>query len=245
MGEIIMSPRQRHNDTQTINADDQHDPLHPLLQKRANAFDSGAHIHGAFFVDAHEQEIFTVSHREYGRQYHVKRAASCLLLPEPGDKVLVSGDGEGGLYIIAVLEQRANGRTTVQVNGVLALSADEISLAANHSLALKAESFNLTADVAAVDAKDWAVKSDHHTVTSIDLDVVALTSTYRGNQRESYYRSVTDTTGQSTRYVTGTDKVKAINIDYAADFITRLSGDTTIVNGETVVKADGKQILVG
>jgi len=56
---------------------------------------------------------------------------------------------------------------------------------------------------------------------------------------------VTETTRRSTRYVTGTDTVKAINLDYAADFVARLSGDTTLINGETVVKADGKQILVG
>jgi hypothetical protein len=221
------------------------DPLHPLLQKAANSFSGDPHVHSAFLVEAHDSVFFTVSNREHGRQYQVKRAASCLLLPEPGDEVLVSGDAACGLYIIAVLEQGARGRITLQVDGELALSADALSLKGNSRLAMETEAFSLKAGSGVVDTKNWAVKSHHYTLTSVELDVVAVTSRYTGDQRESYYQSVSETMARSARYVTGTDTVRAVNLDYAADFIARLSGDTTLINGETLVKADGKQILVG
>ena len=251
MGEIVMNHRQPDSnmqgdlDSEAGNQIERPDPLQPLLQKRANSLNGDTHVHSAFLVETHDHARFTVSNREHGRQYEVKRAASCLLLPEPGDKVLVSGDAVGGLYIIAVLEQRTAGSMTLQVDGALTVCADELSLQGGRRLAMNTEAFSLDAGSGAVDAKSWTVKSHYHMLASAELNVVARASKYSGDQRESYYRSVTETVGQSSRYVAGTDTVKAINLDYAADFIARLSGNTTLVNGETVVKADGKQILVG
>lgn len=230
---------------ETVDTTPRADPLQPLLQRNATSSGGESYVHSAFLVDAHDQAWFTVSNREQGRQYRVKRAASCLLRPEPGDKVLVSGDAVGGLYIIAVLEQHASGHSTVQVDGVLAISADALSLRGTQRLELEADALNIKAAAGAIEATDWNVHSRHYTLTAVELDVAALTSKYTGEQRETYYQSVTETTRRSTRYVTGTDTVKAINLDYAADFVARLSGDTTLINGETVVKADGKQILVG
>lgn len=221
------------------------DSLQPLLYKRADPFGSDVHIHCAFLVDAHDQAFFTVSNRELGRQYRVKRAASCLLQPAPGDKVLVSGDATGGLYIIAVLEQGVSGCARLQVDGALEISAQAIRLHGRDRVAIGTEAFGLKASSGTVEAASWALTSHRYTLTSAQLNVATGTATYTGEQRESFYRSVSETTASSTRYVTGTDTVKAINLDYAADFIARLSGHTTLINGEAVVKADGKQILVG
>ena len=221
------------------------DTLQPLLQRKSNALNGDTYVHSAFLVDARDNAVFTVSNRDHGRQYQVKRAASCLLLPEPGDKVLVSGDMAGGLYIIAVLEQQAGGHSTVQVNGALTIAAHALSLRSEQHIALETDTLSVTAETGAVDAEQWSVNSHHYALTSVELDVAALRSRYTGGQRESYYQSVAETTRRSVRYVTGTDTVKAINLDYSADFIARLNGNTTLINGESVVKADGKQILVG
>ena len=220
-------------------------PLGPLLQRTASPFGSELSVHGAFVVEAKSQDVFTVNHREQGRQYQVKRAASCLLQPEPGDKVLVSGDLNGGLYIIAVLEQCVQGRATIQVEGELTLAADTLSLRAQTQTKVDAPAFALHTQAGAVQATEWEIGSQRHTLRSHQLNVEASESRYAGERRESYYRYVTETTAQSARYVTGTDTVKAVNLDYAADFIARLTGKTTFINGETLLKTDGKQILVG
>ena len=221
------------------------DPLHPLLQRKANPYTGDTPIHSAFLVDAQDAGSFTVSDQARGRRYQVKRAASCLLMPQAGDKVLVSGDAAGGLYIIAVLEQSLPGTTTLHVDGELAVSADVLALTATSRVSLETDAFALHAQSGAVNTADWTLKSHSYTLASVDLNVGSITAKYTGDHRESYYQSVRETAGQSTRYVTGTDTVKAVNLDYAADFITRLSGNTTFINGETLVKADGKQILVG
>lgn len=221
------------------------DTLHPLLQRKSSALSGDTYVHSAFLVDAQDHAVFTVSNREHGRQYQVKRAASCLLLPEPGDKVLVSGDTVGGLYIIAVLEQQAGGHRTVQVDGTLTISAHALSLQGEQHIALETDTVSVKAETGAVDAGQLSINSHHYALTSVELEVAALRSTYTGGQRESYYQSVAETTRRSIRYVTGTDTVKAINLDYSADFIARLNGNTTLISGESVVKADGKQILVG
>src|SRR5262245_2982637 len=84
-----------------------------------------------------------------------RRAASCLLEPEPGDEVLVSGPAPESAYIIAVLERRATspaniafvGETRVSITGgSLRLEADAaIQVDAGKRLALTSEDFTLHA----------------------------------------------------------------------------------------------------
>lgn len=57
-----------------------------------------------------------------GTELETRRASGCLLLPRPGDLVLVFRNPEGADYLLQILEQEA-GRGTVQVPGDLALEA--------------------------------------------------------------------------------------------------------------------------
>src|SRR3546814_11281339 len=40
-----------------------------------------------------------------GHAWHARQAASCLLAPQPGDQVLISGPDAARVYLIAVIEQ--------------------------------------------------------------------------------------------------------------------------------------------
>ena len=220
--------------------------LQPLLARSAHSAGADTPVHSAFLIAAVEGDMFLVRGLEQPRQYRVKRAVSCLIRPERGDKVLVSGDAVGGLYIIAVLERGdAQDSTTLRVDGELVIAADTLSLQGTTRLDVATAAFGLKTDVGEVQAEHWTTTSQDYQLTSVALDVVAMTSKYTGTQRESFYQSVTETVGTASRYVTGVDTVQAVNIDYRADFIARLSADSTFINGETLVKADGKQILVG
>lgn len=73
-----------------------------------------------------------------GTELAARRASGCLLLPRPGDLVLVFRNPDGGHYLLQILEQEA-GSATVQVPGNLALetphgtcsiTAQEIGLSA-------------------------------------------------------------------------------------------------------------------
>ncbi|MEN5063138.1 DUF3540 domain-containing protein [Achromobacter aegrifaciens] len=65
-----------------------------------------------------------------GRIWTVQRAASCLLEPQPGDEVLISGPDPARIYLIAVTVQADPARTTLQAEGELLLRSGSIRMVA-------------------------------------------------------------------------------------------------------------------
>lgn len=67
-----------------------------------------------------------------------RRAASCLLAPERGDRVLLWADGEGHRWVLAVLERHGTGAAEVSIpdRGALAVRGDELHLLARRRMSL-------------------------------------------------------------------------------------------------------------
>src|SRR5437763_190877 len=67
-----------------------------------------------------------------------RRAASCLLAPAVGDRVLVAAEERGDAYVLAVLEQRDPRTATIAVDGDLDLTAahGKVTVAAQEGIEL-------------------------------------------------------------------------------------------------------------
>ncbi len=86
-----------------------------------------------------------------GRTLPAKRAAGCLLLPEPGDLVLCHGGGDGLTYVVSVLE-RAGTRAVLDVGADLTVRGGEtmrfeaktVAVEAGEALSLEAPDLSLT-----------------------------------------------------------------------------------------------------
>lgn len=70
-----------------------------------------------------------------------RRAASCLLAPEPGDLILASLDMSGAAWILAVLERAGETPSRLSVDGdtVLAAEGGSLTLACGRDMALTCE----------------------------------------------------------------------------------------------------------
>lgn len=164
-------------------------------------------------------------------EFSARRAASCLLLAQPGDRVLVSGPNAGALYVIAVLEaanvtpsQLALGQDAViSVSGRLSLASEELVVRARRATTLIDQLSSFGRELSA----------------SIGKIKIA------GNLLESFFDRVSHFAVHSVRTVEGVDQARSGTIDYRAAQSLSLHGSEIIASAKTLVKVDGGQIHIG
>src|SRR3546814_10183126 len=72
-----------------------------------------------------------------GHDWHARQAASCLLAPQPGDQVLISGPDAARVYLIAVIEQAAQRSATLETVGDMVLRSRSGSVALEGAQAVR------------------------------------------------------------------------------------------------------------
>lgn len=168
-----------------------------------------------------------------------RRAASCLLEPQAGDRVWVAGDLEMGVYITAILEREAGvpvhlclppGSSLGTTSGVLSLQADSLRLV-SRQLSVQAESAALCAQTL-VGVGTEATWSFGRVKLICDL-------------LESFADRFLQFSRWSQRTVDGMDQVRSKQIDYRADQTMQLQAENFIADASNLVKVDGEQIHLG
>lgn len=180
--------------------------------------------------------------------YRASRAASCLLEPCVGDKVLLVTDTEGADYVLAVLERAdaqgatlslpantdiraANGRLNVMArDGVSLQSPGEIGLQGG-KLKVQALQGDVTIQDLSLVGDAWRSCVDRVKTVGKTFDSILE----RCHQRVS----------RSYRQVDELDQVKARQIDYQADTSLQLHAKYTLMTADELVKVDGEQIHLG
>lgn len=160
-----------------------------------------------------------------------RRAASCLLLARPGDRVLVSGPNASALYVIAVLEtartrpcQLVLGQDAeISVNGKLSLTTDELVVRARRATTVIDQLCSFGRELSA------------------SIGRIKLV----GNLLETFFDRVGHFASHSVRTVEGVDQVRSGTIDYRAAQSLSLHGSEIIATARTLVKVDGGQIHIG
>jgi uncharacterized protein DUF3540 len=177
-----------------------------------------------------------------GRSYRVNvegdaldatRAASCLLEPEPGDRVLVAGSTVDGAYIIAVLERRNESPTRIGFQGAtqITVSGGGLNVSADEGLTLHAKHGTAVIDRVSVFGREWVAS-----IGSVKLI---------GNLLESFVDRLTQFARHSLRVVEGTEQVRGGIMDYRAQQSMSLRGREIVATAEELVKVDGGQIHIG
>ena len=171
--------------------------------------------------------------------YRARRAASCLLEPLVGDKVLLVTDMEAGDYVLAVLERDAGrlstlslpGDAQIQVQGGrLTVSAREIAMQSG-SLKVEALKGEVTVHELSLVGEAWRSCVDR--VKSVGRSFDSILE--RCHQRVS----------RSYRVVDELDQVKAGQIDYQAETTLQMHAKYNLMTADELVKLDGEQIHLG
>lgn len=183
-----------------------------------------------------------------GRMLHCQRAASCLLRPEIGDLVLVSGPDSGRLYLTAVAEQADTRTSRLDVSGDVTLasergavnieSATQISLQGREGLRMDAPQLEIDADKADCRVGRLAYSGEEVEARVLGIRVI-------GRVYEAIVERLVHLSKTAFRMTEGIDQVRASHIDYQATEMARLHGKNTVVTAQDLIKADASQIHMG
>ena len=193
-----------------------------------------------------EGPVFVV--RTRSGDLEAARAATCLLEPSAGDRVLVAGSCSEGWYVLAILTRAAGARAAVTLDGDL-----EIRLPSGRFTVAAQDGVDL------VSGGDVSVVAGRIDVNAADGNVVLGRLTFLGTfvraeiekiklvaeRFDSVVERVAQRVKRSYRSVEESDHVRAERIDYSAKKTASLHGENTLLTAEELVKIDGEQIHVG
>lgn len=183
---------------------------------------------------------------DFGK-FRARRALSCLIIPEAGDRVLLAGCGEE-MFVLAVLERSAT--TPLQItlardvniaapNGRITIAASEgIELVSAGNMGLTTATLQLRAGSARIFLNKMQYLGRR---IFAEFETVKLIGSILDSVMERVCRKVK----RSYRIVQELDHVRAEQIDYRARKNFSFRGKNTLVTAEELVKFDGDQIHMG
>jgi len=160
------------------------------------------------------------------------RAASCLLLPRAGDRVLLATTPEGR-YVLAVLERDQTVPAQLVVEGDAQLRArGKLTLSGDEGLAL------LTERVLSLASRALDVHAGESNVVIGKLQTIVGTV-------DAVLERLSQKVKRAYRFVEEMEHVRAHTLDYAARENVRIHGKNAVVTSEELVKVDAAQIHMG
>lgn len=180
--------------------------------------------------------------------YRARRAASCLLEPLVGDKVLLVTDMEEGDYVLAVLERDPGQVATLNLPGdaQIKVAAGRLTVSARDGIGME------SAREIAMQSASLKVEALKGEVTVHDLSLVG--DAWRscvdrvksvGRSFDSILERCHQRVTRSYRVVDEMDQVKAGQIDYQAETSLQMHAKYTLMTADELVKLDGGQIHLG
>jgi hypothetical protein len=175
-------------------------------------------------------------------RFEARRAASCLLAPRVGDRVLCAGEEGGDVFVLAVLEQRDPSAATISVEGDLTLRSlrGKVTVAAQEGIDLLTGAAARIA-ASAVEVRALDALSLVGGAVRAELDKVKVYA----STLDSFFERVSLRAQRSFRAVAEIDQVKAGQIDYAATGNAHVRGENALVTAHDLVKLDAGQVHVG
>ncbi|WPD21991.1 MAG: DUF3540 domain-containing protein [Candidatus Electrothrix scaldis] len=167
------------------------------------------------------------------RQIQALQATGCLLVPEPGDTVLLTEGNEEKAYIISVLNRSAKpARITLPENSVIAAQGGDLTLYADKQISLKSQEMHLQADRGVAEIHDTQFTGDTVDISVSRLRAIWSTMETRAErifQRVTrlYRRIKTEDSRLEELHcsVENTCRIEARDISIEADERLRLDGE--------------------
>ncbi|MFC3338699.1 DUF3540 domain-containing protein [Paracandidimonas soli] len=182
------------------------------------------------------------------RDWHVERAASCLLAPQNGDTVLISGPVPSQVYLIAVIRQAEPDASRLEVPGDLVIAAKDggISLEAGQALRLQGR-VNASLDTPLLEMRADEANCTVGKMEYLGVQARASIGSLQlvGRVCEVVMDRISQLAHSIFRLARDTEQVRAGHIDYQAEQSARMHGRQAVLTAKDLVKVDGDQIHMG
>ncbi len=177
-----------------------------------------------------------------------RRALSCLVEPVQGDRVLVAGDLDDEVFVIAVLERCDPSAIKLTADRDLSFVVRDgrFSVAAANGMDLLSEKeMTLSASELTLRAPTSHFFLDHLSYLGRQLFAHLEVTKLLGGVFDAILERASQKVKRSYRVVEEIDHVRSEEIDYRATKGMSLRGKNTLVTAEQLVKLDGDQIHLG
>ncbi|MGR7071879.1 DUF3540 domain-containing protein [Klebsiella aerogenes] len=165
-----------------------------------------------------------------GRGWHCRRAVSCLIAPQAGDRVLISSV-DNQIWLLAVLERDESRQAELSVPGDLHIqSQGELSLSGQRLC---------------VNAAQGDCHISEMNYSGDKLSAWVTLSRVVGKRAESVWQTVTQISHNLLRTTRQTEQVRAGQLDMKAEDYARLHAHNTVITSKAITKVDSEQIHMG
>ncbi len=169
--------------------------------------------------------------RSQGRLHRALRAPSCILAPEPGDRVLVAHTGEGRAFVLAVLERDEDAPHRWTADGAVSIeSPDQVSIS-SASVSVKSRFARLAIGAVHLVGKEVLAEVAKSKIVAQSIEQVA--------------NVVQQTASRLSRVVTEIEHVRAGTVDMAASKSLMIHAENAMVTAKALVKMDGEAVQLG
>ncbi len=163
-------------------------------------------------------------------------AASCLLAPEAGDEVLLTGLPDGRVFVLSVLERAGASRAVLHFpDGLRLESGGDASIAAAGELVLSGVEAGIEAGRIAVRAAEVACDAGL-------LSLLAKSVRAAGAKVETAFERLVSRLGSSVRLIKEHDETQAGSIRSLATESHVVQAETIVQTAEKSVKIDADQV---
>ena len=186
--------------------------------------------------------------RADGATIEAKRAASCLLEPEAGDRVLVAVIGDGTAYVLAVLERAGDTPATLSVDGdcAIRLPSGQLQVTTAGGVGfVSAGPISMTTPMLEVKAVEGRFGLGRLAVAGKELFAEFATAKTTLGALDAVADRVMQKAKRVYRFVEEFDQLRAKRIDYTAEQSMHLHGENTLMTADSLVKFDGEHIHMG
>ena len=181
-------------------------------------------------------------------EWRAQKAVGCLLQPEIGDKVLVSGAVDSEFFLLCVLERDREitqrivlgGKTDVMCKkGSLNIAGENgVSLTSPKSLSFTANNINVLAEEGDCSISRLTFLGKLLFARIADIKMLA-------GKMESLCERFQQKIKRSYRVVEDIDQLKSGKIDYTAENVMSLRGKYSLMSAQEDVKINGERIHMG
>lgn len=183
-----------------------------------------------------------------GCEKKCRRAASCWLSPEVGDRVLVAAV-EGERWVLAVLERSVGaGVARVEVDGDLEFRAPKgaVTVAAREGVSVvTAKSAMVAAGELKVEARvsTWVLGEVLAVAQKVEAEVARVSGRYEVVERVA--ERVSERAKRVYRWVEDFERLRAKRVDWETKETLQVHAGDALITSEGLVKVDGEQIQLG
>ncbi|MBI4952626.1 MAG: DUF3540 domain-containing protein [Myxococcales bacterium] len=176
-----------------------------------------------------------------------RRAKSCLVAPDVGDRVLCAVEGDA-VFVLAVLEGAPGAATRVSADGDLKLQATtgRLTLGASEGIDLvTGKTVGVTGGAVHVRAQTGSVAVEElgflSRLVRAEVGRVALLAEHV----DSTVTRIVQRAKRAFRFVEEVEQVRAGTLDLRAENLAAIRADNTLVTARVLAKIDAAQVHIG